>query len=56
MTVPVTNLTRAPKQGRVIIAPCGHEVRVYHFAWAAIGCEGCDGDHDKPEYRTRNGD
>jgi hypothetical protein len=47
----VTSRTRAPRDGRVIIAPCGYVVRVYHFAWSALGCSKCGEDHEKHEYR-----
>jgi hypothetical protein len=52
---PVTKHTRAPQQGRVIVAPCGTVVRVYHFAWFEIGCTGCGASHGKYEYRIGEG-
>ena len=51
----VTLKTRAPRHGKEIIAPCGHEIRVYHFAWSAIGCEGCGGFHEKNEFKIKEG-
>ncbi len=47
----VTSRTRAPRTGRVIIAPCGYVVRVYHFSWLALGCFKCQRHHEKYEYR-----
>jgi hypothetical protein len=52
----VTGRTRAPMEGRVIIAPCGREERVYHFAWFAINCRGCADDHRKSDYRIEVGE
>jgi hypothetical protein len=48
----VTSRTRAPRDGRDIIAPCGYNVRVYHFAWSSLGCPLC-GKHEKHEYRIK---
>ena len=50
--VKVTKKTRAPEGGRVITAPCGYTERVYHFAWTALRCRGCDRDHEKTDYET----
>ena len=31
--------TRAGKNGKVIVCPCGeNSIRVYHFAWSAVMC------------------
>ena len=39
----VTQATRAPADGRRIVSPCCGDTRVvYHFAWWAIPCRGCD--------------
>jgi hypothetical protein len=51
MSDKVTSRTRAPREGRVIIAPCGYVVRVYHFSWLALGCFRCQRHHEKNEYR-----
>jgi hypothetical protein len=34
----VTRYTRAGKKGKMIRAPCGHTLRIYHFAWSALKC------------------
>lgn len=42
MTTYVTKTTRAPRTGRVIECPhCASLHRVFHFAWSALGCQGC---------------
>jgi hypothetical protein len=51
MSAPVTARTRAPREGRDIVAPCGRIERVYHFAWAALICRRCSQAHEKADYR-----
>jgi len=47
----VDRYTRAPRLGREIICPnCGTVARVYHFAWCAITCSGCDQMIDKEHW------
>ena len=42
---------RAGKSGKVIVCPhCGHNQRVYHFAWAASGCSSCKAMVDKYDW------
>jgi hypothetical protein len=48
----VTGRTRAPMEGRVIIAPCGRRELVYHFAWFALLCQRCKESHSKTDYRV----
>jgi len=50
---PVTRWTRAPRDGtgRPIVCPhCGTVARVYHFAWCAITCSGCNRMIDKGDW------
>jgi hypothetical protein len=60
---PVTRYTRAGKNGKMVRAPCGHTVRVYHFAWSGMGCSdvkypgnrinpGCGEMHHKTTYEV----
>ena len=60
---PVTRYTRAGRNGKMVRAPCGHTIRVYHFAWSAMGCgdpkypayrfnPGCGEYHDKADYEA----
>ena len=52
----VTKHTRAGKHGKVIRCPkCNGGVRVYHFAWSALGCRGCQITND-PEYMINKHD
>jgi hypothetical protein len=38
----VSKYTRAGRQGREIVCPCCNDkVRVYHFSWFALVCQGC---------------
>jgi len=38
----VNRYTRASKDGRYIVCPhCQGSLRVYHFAWSALGCMYC---------------
>ena len=47
----VDRFTRAGRAGREIICPsCGTVARVYHFAWCAITCSGCDQMIDKEHW------
>ena len=42
---------RAGKSGKVIVCPhCGHNHRVYHFAWVASGCSSCKAMVDKYDW------
>ena len=47
----VDRYTRAGRNGRQITCPdCGEIARVYHFAWCAITCSGCDRMIDKQHW------
>jgi ribosomal protein S27E len=47
----VDRYTRAGRHGRQITCPdCGEIARVYHFAWCAITCSGCDRMIDKENW------
>jgi ribosomal protein S27E len=47
----VDRYTRAGRNGRLITCPnCGEIARVYHFAWCAITCSGCDRMIDKEHW------
>jgi ribosomal protein S27E len=47
----VDRYTRAGRNGRQITCPdCGEISRVYHFAWCAITCSGCDRMIDKEHW------
>ena len=47
----VNRHTRAGRNGRQITCPdCGKIARVYHFAWCAITCSGCDRMIDKENW------
>lgn len=49
----VNRYTRAGFDGRVITCPnCGHSKTVYHFAWYALGCNGCNEMIKKTDYLT----
>lgn len=49
----VTGRTRARRDGTTIACPCGQEIRVYHFAWAALVCLGCRGEIEKPAWQVK---
>lgn len=49
--VPVKITSRVGKNGRMIQCPhCHHSERVWHFAWSALQCLGCDAMVDKLDY------
>lgn len=46
--------TRAGKNGKVIVCPCGdNSRRVYHFAWGALTCP-CGKMIEKEDWRVRD--
>jgi hypothetical protein len=51
----VTKFTRAGKDGKEIICPkCSHKVKVSHFAWTAINCQGCKQEIQKTDFKIAN--
>lgn len=50
-TKPITRYTRAGRNGKDIVCPCGHVSHVYHFCWVASTCSGCNQMIDKYDYK-----
>ena len=45
--------TQAGPDGKVITCPiCGTGTRVFHFAWSALQCDGCEEFVDKNSWRN----
>ena len=44
----VTKYTRGGKYGKQLVCPeCDNIIRIYHFAWSALGCTNCNKMIDK---------
>ena len=51
----VNRWTRAGKNGKYIYCPhCFQSTLVYHFAWSALKCSGCNGYVDKHRWIISN--
>jgi hypothetical protein len=49
----VTNHTRAPRDGRVIVCPnCATHRTIYRFNWSALLCKYCKNDVPKKQWLT----
>jgi len=49
----VNRYTRASKDGRYIVCPhCTGAIRVYHFAWSALGCMYCNEMVEKDQWEV----
>jgi len=49
--IPVTKRSRTGRFGRLILCPhCKETTRVYHFAWVALQCGGCNVTVNKTDY------
>jgi len=47
----VTGHTRAGKDGKCLDCPhCGDTLRVYHFDWFALQCQGCKAPVEKQNW------
>ena len=50
----VNQRTRAGKNGKEIVCPkCNSSATVYHFAWSALGCQGCNGMIEKYDWSVK---
>jgi len=49
--IPIKPSSRTGPYGRRIRCPhCGHKEYVYHFAWSALTCQGCNEMVDKYDF------
>jgi hypothetical protein len=46
----VNKYTRAPREGREIVCPCGAKHTMWHFSWTALYCRYCDKDINKGDW------
>jgi len=46
----VSKYTRATREGRKIVCPCGEKHTVWHFSWTALYCRYCDKDINKGDW------